>query len=156
MEYYWINSNEKHYKGAYKRWLRDGFAATYGSRERYGVLLDEFYPGDILFMYVKRTGIIAVGKVMERWDSRTHYTLDPDQKTDEKHEYRIPVSWEIILPEGDCVRCAEALDILDLKTYNIQATTVHLDRGLGEQLYNHIRRRDWRLESPEPKGANQS
>ena len=138
MEYYWINSNEKHYEGAYERWLRDGFAATYGARQIYGILLKAFCPGDILFMYVKRTGIMGVGKVMEKWDGRTHHILDPDSKVEEKHEYRIPVSWEIIFSKVDCVPCAEALKILNLETRNIQTTTVHLDRELGEELYNHI------------------
>ncbi len=140
MEFHWINSNEKHYKGAYKRWLRNGFAATYGSLEPYGKLLKDFNPGDILFMYVKRTGIMAVGKVMEKWNGRTHFNPDPDQRTEVKHKYRIPVRWEIILPEGDCVPYDEALHILEKG--NIQRTTAHLNRELGEKLYNHIKRMD--------------
>ena len=129
MEYYWINSNEKHYKGAYKRWLRDGFAATYGSRERYGVLLREFNPADILFMYVNKAGIVAIGEVKEKWDGQAHVNSDPDQKTDVKHEYRIPVSWEII-PTVPPYKVTNILKRPLLKT------TIHLKPELGEELYN--------------------
>lgn len=69
--------------------MEHGCAFT-GGTIRYGKLLGKLKPGDICFMYVNCKGVVAAGRVLERWDGRAHrppliYTGD--------NEYRIRVDW---------------------------------------------------------------
>jgi hypothetical protein len=82
--------------------LIDGrFAAVGGDRKKYGEQLGKLSPDDILLMYENLVGIVAVGRVLERWDESTY--SDPLYYTQREitlltggaHEYRIAVDWFI-------------------------------------------------------------
>jgi hypothetical protein len=82
--------------------LIDGkFAAVGGDRKKYGEQLGKLSPDDILLMYENLVGIVAVGRVLERWDESTY--SDPLYYTRREitlftggaHEYRIAVDWFI-------------------------------------------------------------
>lgn len=82
--------------------LIDGrFAAVGGDRKKYGEQLGKLSPDDILLMYENLVGIVAVGRVLERWNESTY--CDPLYYTQREitlltggaHEYRIAVDWFI-------------------------------------------------------------
>jgi hypothetical protein len=94
MQYYFINTDARYVPGQpHNTWIEKGLAFT-GGRIHYGQLLGKLVPGDILFMYANRIGIVAVGRVLAKWDGQTYrlpYTLVYQDNGDT--EYRILVDW---------------------------------------------------------------
>ena len=79
------------------------FAAVGGDRKKFGEQLGRLSPDDVLLMYENLIGIVAVGRVLERWDEVTHsdslyYSKREMQLlTGGAFEYRIAVDWFIDL-----------------------------------------------------------
>jgi hypothetical protein len=78
-------------------------AAVGGDRKKFGEQLGKLSPDDVLLMYENLVGIVAVGRVLERWDEVTHsdslYYSKHEMKllTGGAFEYRIAVDWFIDL-----------------------------------------------------------
>lgn len=51
-----------------------GFAAVGGDRQQFGEQLGPLAPDDVLLMYENGVGVVAVGRVRERWDGVSHAT----------------------------------------------------------------------------------
>ena len=99
MNYYSINTEAEAFQehSPHNQWVAHRHAFTSGDYEKYGVkALGKLEPGDICFMYANLTGIVAVGRVCERWD-RCSYQGDDRwiyRDCDEGYiEYRIGVDW---------------------------------------------------------------
>ena len=99
MNYYYINTEAKAFNGRspHNQWLSRRHAFTSGNYENYGVqALGTLEPGDICFMYVNEHGIVAVGRVCERWDRCSYGGAERwiYRECDEEYiEYRISVDW---------------------------------------------------------------
>jgi hypothetical protein len=79
--------------------IKGGFAAAGGDRKNYGEQLGQLAPDDLLLMYENRVGVVAIGRVLERWDG-VSYATPQYYKPGElsgldggPHEYRIAVRW---------------------------------------------------------------
>ena len=74
--------------------IEKGFAATRGPIT-YGEDLRMLGPNDVLLMYENGLGVVAVGRVLERWDEKIHseplYYVPNESGLD--REYRIKVEW---------------------------------------------------------------
>lgn len=101
MDYYFYNTDADSLVGPprprFHILVEQRFAAT-GGPQRYGELLGKLKEGDILLMYENGVGIIAVGRVCERWDGKSHEDLVYYQPSDKwtqgpVREYRIAVDW---------------------------------------------------------------
>lgn len=93
MALFFYNSDD----GDYRKLIRRGFAVTGGAR-KFGKQLGQLRPLDTVLMYENGTGVVAIGRVREEWDGKTHrnvwyYANDP-------HEYRIKVKWFHDLSKG--------------------------------------------------------
>ena len=99
MNHYSINTEAKAFKGhsPHDQWIAHRHAFTSGDHEKYGVkVLGKLEPCDICFMYAKRTGIVAVGRVCEHWNGCCYKGEDRwiyRECSEEYTEYRIPVDW---------------------------------------------------------------
>lgn len=122
MNFYWLNSNENRYEGGYRKWLAHGFGFTFGS-----VTPKKLEPGDLVFMYVNKKGVKAVGMVMNHWDGVAYnQPLIPQNQADHA-EYRIEINWFIVL--DDCVPHKEAMEILDWHTRSEAIASIECDKG---------------------------
>lgn len=78
--------------------MQKGFAAA-GGAKKYGDRFNQLAPNDILLMYENRVGVVAIGRVKERWDEVSHttpsyYTTEEMKQLDGgAFEYRIGVDW---------------------------------------------------------------
>jgi uracil-DNA glycosylase len=103
MNYYYINTEETNLKGRlpkpHETWFDTGFAFVSG--RNHGQKLAKLNPDDMCFMYVNACGVMAVGRVLERWDGQA---CDPPLMYIEPYnigpEYRIKVDWWIKLPHN--------------------------------------------------------
>ena len=83
-----------------------GFAAVGGDRQKFGEQLGQLSPDDILLMYENGIGVVAVGRVREKWDGVSHtapryYNLaEMGGLTGGEFEYRIAVDWFLDLSEA--------------------------------------------------------
>ena len=100
MKYYYINTDKKTLGySPHEKWIKYDRAFTSGDPpegyEHYGVrVLGKLEPGDMLFMYVSRYGVVAAGWVAEFWDC-CFYAGDDRlvYQNIECAEYRIGVDW---------------------------------------------------------------
>ena len=76
-----------------------GFASVGGDRKKFGEQLGQLSRDDILLMYENGIGVVAVGRVREKWDGVSHtapryYNLaEMGGLTGGEFEYRIAVDW---------------------------------------------------------------
>lgn len=131
MQFHYIMTNENDYEEcAYKKWLKLGYGFTNGDR-KYGEKLEEFKPGDLVFMYVNDkdvktdmdTGIKAVGMVIKKWDGIEYKEL-MISSLHTKNEYRIEINWFIVIPDG-FVSPEEVRKILG---YGLSQTTARINK----------------------------
>lgn len=93
--------------------INNGFAAV-GGNYRFGEKFEQLAINDILLMYENRRGILAIGKVKEKWNHQSYRTPlyystnEMTMLTDGAFEYRIAVDWFIDLSE-------KPIDILQVK-----------------------------------------
>lgn len=98
MDYYFYNTDGRP-QPRFRILLDRGFAAVGGDRQRFGEQLRQLKKDDVLLMYENNVGVIAVGRVLERWDGKSHtrpwyYTsAEMDGLTGGPYEYRIRVHW---------------------------------------------------------------
>jgi len=102
-DYYFYNTDADSLVGPPRRFHRlieQHFAAT-GGPLRFGKELSRLKEGDTLLMYENGMGIVAVGRVLERWDGKSHEDLLYYQPNDiwtegegREREYRIMVDWD--------------------------------------------------------------
>jgi hypothetical protein len=81
-------------QGRYERLIKRGIAATGGPR-RFGFQLGQLRPSDTLLMYEDGVGVVAVGRVREYWDEKTHRN-PVYYPAGEPREYRIKVRWQAL------------------------------------------------------------
>ena len=99
MNYYYINTEAKAFNGwsPHNKWIEYRHAFTSGNYEKYGVQqLGKLNLGDICFMYANGCGIVAVGRVCERWDRCPYKGKNRwiyKECDGEYIEYRIRVDW---------------------------------------------------------------
>lgn len=93
MSYYLINTDAKTIgRSPHSVWLEKGYAYT-GGPIKYGNLLNRLKPGDTLFVYANKIGIVAAGEVLDPWDKQTYYN-EPDIYPDQNEKiYRVKVKW---------------------------------------------------------------
>jgi hypothetical protein len=104
MNYYIYNTDARALAGPpwprFRILIDQHFAAAGGDRQRFGEQFRQLDKGDILLMYENGAGVVAVGRVTERWDGVQHkerpqyYTVEEMATlTGGPYEYRIPVGW---------------------------------------------------------------
>ena len=101
MKYYIFNTNERNAPGQYTVWLERDLAFEHAyPNEPKGV--DALEPGDLVFMYINKLGVKAIGKVLARRDTIAYrypdHMIARLQRTD-RNEYRIPINWYLVLEE---------------------------------------------------------
>jgi hypothetical protein len=94
-------------QGRYERLIKRGIAATGGPR-KFGLQLGQLRPSDTLLMYEDGVGIVAVGRVREYWDEKTHRT-PLYYPAGEPKEYRIKVRWRALTSPISIATIKEAL-----------------------------------------------
>lgn len=132
MQFHYINTNEKYRQsGAYKKWLNLGYSFTNGEL-KYGEMLGNFQPGDLVFMYVKEHGIKAVGMVTQEWDGVEY--REPIIPCETNNEFRIRTNWFSVLPDG-FVSPSEINEILG---YDLRPATARIKEDLADKLLRHF------------------
>src|SRR5947209_20168531 len=76
--------------GDSRKLIKRGFAVTGGPR-KFGKQLGQLRRLDTLLMYENGTGIVAIGRVREEGDRKSH--KDVWYYPQDSHEYRIRVKW---------------------------------------------------------------
>jgi len=109
MDYYFYNTDARSIKGPPRPRFRipidRSFAAVGGDRRRFGEQFHQLKQDDILLMYEDRVGVVAAGRVLERWDGKSHtdpwyYTpAEMGEFTGGAYEYRIKVEWFLHLSD---------------------------------------------------------
>jgi hypothetical protein len=98
----WLfNTNERYAPGSYKKMLKDGAIAlaNYPNTEE---KLNSPRPGDRIFAYLNRKGIIAVGRMGAERAYRSHLMFK------EEDEYNRKVEWKIVVEADKGVTPAQA------------------------------------------------
>jgi len=103
MDYFFYNTDadalSEHPRRRFPVLIEEGFAAVGGDRQQFGEQFGQLAPDDILLMYENGVGIVAVGRVRERWDGVAHTipryytTAEMSGLTGGPYEYRIAVEW---------------------------------------------------------------
>ena len=96
MNYYYINTDTDALGySPHAKWIKYDRAFTSGDYEEFGVkVLGILNPGDILFMYANRRGVVAAGQVTESWAGSSYKGTDRlVYQYTEYTEYRIRVDW---------------------------------------------------------------
>ncbi len=88
MAYFIYNTDGQ---GRFDMLIKRGLAVTGGPR-KFGKQLGQLSPLDTLLMYENGVGIVAVGRVREYWDGKTH-RRPVYYPPGEPREYRIRVKW---------------------------------------------------------------
>lgn len=137
MEYFFYNTDARAIhdepRPRYPRLIQGNFAATGGDREKFGEQFNQLNPADILLMYENGIGVVAVGRVMEKWDGVTHATpryYTPAEFADLSggpHEYRIAVDWFLDLSDVP-IGLAELRKQFGLKSSASTVTRGAIDR----------------------------
>ncbi|HOX37992.1 MAG TPA: HNH endonuclease [Candidatus Brocadiia bacterium] len=72
--------------------IEQGLAVT-GGAIQFGEQLGKLSPDDRILMYENKVGIVAAGKVREKWDGRACPDTDPKYYDKQVDEYHIKVDW---------------------------------------------------------------
>ena len=145
MNYYYINTDvDALGYSPHAKWIKHDHAFTSGDTPsgyyKYGVrVLGKLNPGDMLFMYVSRCGVVAAGWVAESWDRRAYWGGDRLVYQDTVYtEYRIGVDW-CLKVIGNPVVPAELREIIGWTP--IPTLQRIKDTGAAERLFEEIRSR---------------
>ena len=98
-------------------WMALGHAFA-GGADSYGRNLGKLRPGDLLLMWANTVGVVAVGRVAEKWDGIKHIDdawIYVEPYPDAGQEYRIAVDWFLDLRQAP-------LRTADIKARGIQNT----------------------------------
>lgn len=145
MNYYYINTDRDALGySPHAKWIKHDRAFTSGDAldgyYKYGErILGKLSPGDMLFMYVSRCGVVAAGWVCEFWDRRAYWGSDRLVYRDTVYtEYRIGVDW-CLKVVGNPIRPAELKEIVGWTPVpTLQRIT---DTNAAERLFEEIRNR---------------
>jgi hypothetical protein len=111
MEYYLMNTDAESLRfSPHDIWIEQGYAFT-GGQVYYGELLGRLEPNDVCFMYVNKSGVMAVGKVLEKWDGKVY--APPVIYPDGTNEYRIKVDW-FLDRRGKPIGISDVRDIIGI------------------------------------------
>jgi hypothetical protein len=86
--------------------IDQGFAAVGGDRKKFGEQFKDLEPSDILLMYEDEIGVVAVGKVQNRWDGLAndqplyYFPAELQKLKSGPYEYRISVDWFLDLSDS--------------------------------------------------------
>lgn len=110
MDYYFYNTDARSIKGPPRPRFRvlivRGFAAIGGDRQRFGKQFLQLKVDDVLLMYEDNVGVVAAGRVRERWDGKSHAerwyykTAEMGGLTGGTYEYRIKIAWFLDLSDN--------------------------------------------------------
>jgi hypothetical protein len=110
MDYFFYNTDanalSEQPRPRFKVLIEQGFAAVGGDRQHFDEQLGQLAPDDVLLMYENGVGVVAVGRVRERWDGLSHtspqyYKLaEMSGLTGGPYEYRIAVGWFLDLSDS--------------------------------------------------------
>lgn len=98
MKYYFYNNDSGSLGGEDRTHIliENGIAVT-GEPRQYGYQLNQLSPGDMLVMYHNGKGIVAAGRVLEKWDKKAYrkpiYYVLGKNFFDNDFECRIKVDW---------------------------------------------------------------
>ncbi|MBD3342622.1 MAG: EVE domain-containing protein [Candidatus Lokiarchaeota archaeon] len=102
MKYYIMNTDDTHKNpNFYKKWILENFAYASGYFRSKGVL-EKLEKGDLIFCYQKQKGIIAIGKILDKWDGKSHKDHEfyvGRSKEEKNNVYRIKVNWYLDLTQ---------------------------------------------------------
>ena len=145
MNYYYINTDTDALGySPHAKWLKYNRAFTSGEGQsgyyKYGErVLGTLRPGDMLFMYVSRCGVVAAGWVCEFWDRRAYRAKDRLVYQDTIYtEYRIGVDWRLKIV-GNPMRPADLREIIGWTP--IRTLQRIRDTDAAERLFEEIRNR---------------
>ena len=109
MDYFFYNTDSRAIierpRPRFRVLIDKGIAVVGGDRQRFGLQLEQLGQEDILLMYENHIGLVAVGKIKERWDGVSHqnplyYTqTEMENVTGGAFEYRIAVDWFLDLSD---------------------------------------------------------
>ena len=96
MEYFFINTDASSFSGPHNLdvWFERNLAFT-GGPKKFGEQLSKLSPGDICLMYDNGQGIVAVGRVLNKWNGKEN--PNPIYYDGDDPEYSINVHWFIDL-----------------------------------------------------------
>ena len=145
MNYFYINTDTAALGySPHAQWIKHDRAFTSGDAQdgdhKYGErVLGTLSPGDMLFMYVSRRGVVAAGWVCEFWDRCGYKGKDRLVYRDTEYtEYRIGVDWclKIIY---DPVRPSDLREVVGWTP--IPTLQRIKDTDIAERLFEEIRSR---------------
>lgn len=110
MDYFFYNTDARSLSEAprprFPVQIKQDFAAVGGDKQKDGEQLRQLALEDILLMYEDGVGVVAVGRVLEKWDGRSHRTpeyykpVEASGLTGGAVEYRIAVEWFVDLTDS--------------------------------------------------------
>lgn len=143
MNYYYINTDTAALGySPHVEWIKYDRAFTSGDAldgyHKYGErVLGALSPGDMLFMYVSRRGVVAAGWVCEFWDRCAYRGSDRLVYRDTAYaEYRIGVDWCAKVVHNP-VRPTELREIIGWTPISTQQRIK--DTNAAERLFEEIR-----------------
>ena len=141
MNYYYINTDTDALTySPHAKWIKYDRAFTSGDYEEFCVqVLGKLEPGDILFMYANKRGVVAAGRVSESWTGSSYKGANRlVYQYTEYTEYRIPVDWYLLVVHN--AMCPE--DLREIVGWTppraLQSIT---DTNKAERLLKEIRSR---------------
>lgn len=130
MEYYIINTDVKTIgKSPHTYWIEKGFVFT-GGPYKYGKKLDRLNPGDIIFVYANRIGIVAIGEAAEKWDGKTYYDEPEIYQNPKEKIYKLKVKWRSEMGS----RPITAAEIRNVGGRIFGQTLVRVEEGIASRI----------------------
>lgn len=129
---FWLNSDEKHEPGSYKKMIEHGVACTYGPLS-YGQKLQPLEKGARVFLYLSGTGIIAEGTVTEPWSGKPN---EPPVTCDDESEYSVSVDWTRFAENDE--QAVTAAEIRELGHKLFLPTCFGISAGLAKRLSERL------------------
>ena len=158
MKFYYINTDASNKQLGYSphaKWIKYEYAFTSSFTsdkykeyavdtegfKKYGVdILGKLKPGDILFMYANRKGVVSAGRVTDCWQGSSYKGSD---RLVYQHtacfEYRIPVDWYLPIVNNP-VRVEEFNKIRGKESISI-GVLWSIDEDAGKQLLKTVQSR---------------
>ena len=114
-DYYFVNSNRDTFSDEDEDGTQvysHGVTVTYGP-QKFGDKLKPMEPGDVVFHWVDKVGVRAVGGVTGYWDGKA---VNGDERVYPSHtEYHLPTRWLVVLDEDDAITSSEVKEITGRK-----------------------------------------
>ena len=114
-DYYFVNSNRDTFSDKDEDGTQvysHGVTVTYGP-QKFGDKLKPMEPGDRVFHWVDKVGVLAEGRVTGHWDGKA--ANDAECVYTGHTEYHLPTRWLVVLDEDDAITSSEIKEITGRK-----------------------------------------